>query len=83
MVADFMGRARELLASGVDDASLNAVGRLLAEVSREPGFIPETEMKSLHGSDTTSVVLQTDSDGLTLMLGRFSAKEETPVHDHN
>ena len=83
MVADFMGRARELLASGVDDASLNAVGRLLAEVSREPGFIPETEMKSLHGSDTTSAVLQTDSDGLTLMLGRFSAKEETPVHDHN
>jgi len=83
MVADFMGRARELLASGVDDASLNAVGRLLAEVSREPGFIPETEMKSLHGSDTTSAVLQTDSDGLTLMLGRFSAKEETPVHNHN
>jgi len=83
MVADFMCRARELLASGVDDASLNAVGRLLAEVSREPGFIPETEMKSLHGSDTTSAVLQTDSDGLTLMLGRFSAKEETPVHNHN
>jgi len=83
MVADFMGRARELLASGADDASLNAVGRLLAEVSREPGFIPQTEMKSLHGSDTTSAMLQTDSDGLTLMLGKFSAKEETPVHNHN
>jgi predicted metal-dependent enzyme (double-stranded beta helix superfamily) len=72
-----------MLADGVDEGSLNAVGRLLAEVSREPGFVPQTEMKSLHGSDTTSAVLQSDPDGLTLMLGRFSAKEETPVHDHN
>jgi predicted metal-dependent enzyme (double-stranded beta helix superfamily) len=83
MVADFMARAREVLAAGVNERSLDAVGRLLSEVSREPGFVPHTEMKSLHGSDTTSAVLQTDPDGLTLMLGRFSAKEETPVHDHN
>jgi predicted metal-dependent enzyme (double-stranded beta helix superfamily) len=83
MVADFMVRARAMLADGVDERSLNAVGRLLSEVTREPGFIPQTEMKSLHGSDTTSALLQTDPDGLTLMLGKFSAKEETPVHDHN
>ena len=78
-----MSRAREMLAGGVNDQSLNAVGRLLSELSRAPGFIPQTEMKSLHGGDTTSAVLQTDPDGLTLMLGQFSAKEETPVHDHN
>ncbi len=78
-----MSTARELLASGVNEASLNAVGRLLSEVSREPGFIPKTEMRSLHGGDTTSAVLQTDPDGLTLMLGKFSPKEETPVHNHN
>ncbi|HXN92722.1 MAG TPA: hypothetical protein VN906_14690 [Candidatus Sulfotelmatobacter sp.] len=78
-----MARAREMLAAGVNEGSLISVGRLLAEVSREPGFVPQTEMKSLHGSDTTSAVLQSDPDGLTLMLGRFSAKEETPVHDHN
>src|SRR3989442_72957 len=82
MVADFMDRARELLAGGVDEASLNAVGRLLAEVSREPGFIPQTETKSLHGSDTTSAVLQPDFDGLTLMLGKFPAKKKPPVHNH-
>src|SRR5438046_9354427 len=81
MVADFMATAREMLAGGVDQTSLNAVGRLLSEVSREPGFVPRTEMKSLHGGDTTSAVLQTDPDGLTLMLGKFSPKEETPVHN--
>ena len=83
MVADFMARARELLAGGVTEESLNAVGRLLTELSREPDFIPHAEMKSLHGGDTTSAVLQTDPDGLTLMFGKFSAQEETPVHDHN
>jgi predicted metal-dependent enzyme (double-stranded beta helix superfamily) len=83
MVADFMSRAREMLAGGVNHETLNAVGRLLAEVSREPGFVPETRMKSLHGGNTTSAILQSDPDGLTLMVGRFSAKEETPVHDHN
>ncbi len=83
MVSEFMSRARELLAEGVNERSLTAVGRLLSEVSREPGFVPQTEIKSLHGGDTTSAVLQTDPDGLTLMLGRFSAKEETPVHNHN
>ena len=72
-----------MLADGVSDRSLNAVGRLLSEVSRDPGFIPQADMKSLHGGDTTSSVLQSDPDGLTLMLGRFSPKEETPVHDHN
>ncbi|TMC53792.1 MAG: hypothetical protein E6J20_05205 [Chloroflexi bacterium] len=83
MVSEFMARARLLLAEGIDDKSLNAVGRLLAEVSTEPDFIPQTEMRSLHGGDATSAVLQTDPDGLTLMLGSFSAKEETPVHNHN
>ena len=72
-----------MLASGVNDGSLNAVGRLVSEVSRDPGFIPQTEMKSLHGGDTTSAVLQSDPDGLTLMLGCFSPQEETPVHNHN
>ena len=78
-----MERARDILAGGVDEKSLETVGQLLSDVSREPGFIPAAEMKSLHGSDTTSAVLQTDPDGLTLMLGRFSPKEETPVHNHN
>ena len=78
-----MERARDILAGGVDEKSLETVGQLLSDVSREPGFIPAAEMKSLHGSDTTSAVLQTDPDGLTLMLGRFSPKEETPVHNHS
>ena len=83
MVADFMVHARDLLADGVNEESLDAIGHLLAEVSREPDFIPQTEMKTLHGGGATSAVLQSDPDGLTLMLGLFSPKAETPVHDHN
>lgn len=83
MVADFMSRARELLAGGVDERRLTAVGQLLAEVSKEPGFITDTELRSLHGGDSSSAILQSDSDGLTLMLARFSPFEETPVHNHN
>ena len=83
MVADFMAEARTLLADGVNDDTLNQVGRLLAESSREAGFIPETQMKALHGGDSSFTLLQTDRDGLTLMLARFSPIEETPVHNHN
>lgn len=79
MVAEFMTRAREMLARGEGP---DAVGRLLAQESRKPGFVPEAEMKSLHGGDSTFTVLQSDADGLTLMLGKFSAAAATPVHDH-
>lgn len=79
MVAEFMAQAREMLANG---DGRDAVGRLLAQESRKPGFVPEAEMKSLHGGDSTFTILQSDADGLTLMLAKFSAAEETPVHDH-
>jgi len=82
MVAEFMSRAREILAAGVTEARLNEVGRLLSEASREAGFFNEPEMRSLHGGSTTSSILQSDTDGLTLMVGRF-APEETPVHNHH
>ncbi len=77
-----MSRARELLALGADDGARDAVGRLLAEESGKPGFVPDAEMQSLHGGDSTFTILQSDPDGLTLMLAKFSALEETPVHDH-
>ena len=59
------------------------VGRRLSEVSQQSGFLPDAELTSMHGSDSTATVLQTDPDGLTLVLGLFSAKQETPIHDHN
>jgi predicted metal-dependent enzyme (double-stranded beta helix superfamily) len=82
MVAEFMARARDILSAGADEEARERVGRLLALESAKPGFIPKAEMSSLHGGDSTSTILQSDPDGLTLMLGRFSALEETPVHDH-
>jgi predicted metal-dependent enzyme (double-stranded beta helix superfamily) len=82
MVADFMARARELLAGGVDEESLDSVGRLLAEESRKPGFVTEGEMRTLHGSESSFLLLQSDPDGMTLMFSRFSPEAPTPVHDH-
>ena len=77
-----MARARELLTGGVDEKRLKAVGRLLAESSLEPGFVTEGEMQSLHGSESSFTILQSDPDGMTLMLSRFSPDAATPVHDH-
>lgn len=78
-----MAQAREILAGGVTEERLRQVGEVLAAASREPGFIEASDMKSLHGGDSSATVLQSDADGLTLMLGRFSPTEETPVHNHN
>jgi 3-mercaptopropionate dioxygenase len=82
MVADFMAQARELLAGGVDGDILQEVGRLLRDASQQPGFVTEGEMRSLHGSESSFTILQSDPDGLTLMLSRFSPDAPTPVHDH-
>src|SRR5215471_2889239 len=83
MVADFMAEARRMLAPGVTEERLLSVAEKLSSASREPGFVKESEMRSLHHGDSSFTVLQSDPDGLTLMLARFSPTEETPVHDHN
>ena len=72
-----------MLAGGVTEASLREVGQLLARSASSPGFVQEGEMRALHGSESSFMLLQTDPDGLTLMLSRFSPDEETPVHDHS
>jgi hypothetical protein len=76
-VAEFMSEARAALAVGVSEESLAVVGRRLSEVSQQSGFLPDAELTRMHGSDSTATVLQTDPDGLTLVLGLFSAKQET------
>ena len=83
MVADFMLQARDILAGGVTEERLARVGQALAGAAREPGFIPESKMRTLHGSSSSFTLLQSDPDGLTLMFSRFAPDEETPVHDHN
>jgi 3-mercaptopropionate dioxygenase len=83
MVADFMAEARGLIALGVRENVLQEIGRQLSKASRQPGFVPDTEMRTLHGGESSFTVLRSDPDGLTLMLARFSPDEETPVHDHS
>ena len=82
-VSAFMAEARQMLAGGVNEESLRVLGQLLADVGCAEGFLPAAELKQMHGSNSSSTILQSDPDGLTLMLGRFAATEETPVHDHN
>jgi 3-mercaptopropionate dioxygenase len=77
-----LAAARALLAQGVTAEALDAVGRRMAEAGRLPDLLDPSEMRAMHGGDSTFTVLKTDPDGLTLVLGRFSASEETPVHDH-
>jgi len=83
MVSEFMSLARRDLAGGVTEERLQGVGRALAEATREGGFIDERDMRTLHGGDASFTILQTDPDGLTLMLARFPETAETPVHDHS
>ena len=78
-----MAKARDMLAGGVTEDRLVKVGERLSSASREAGFVDETNMHRLHGGDSSFTILQSDPDGLTLMLARFSPDEETPVHDHS
>jgi predicted metal-dependent enzyme (double-stranded beta helix superfamily) len=80
--ADFMNEARGILGPGVSPERLAEVGRRLAQAASQPGFIPDAELHSLHGGDSVATLIQTDADGLTLMLAQFSPGEATPVHDH-
>lgn len=78
-----MLRARAELAAGVHRDSLDRVGRLLAGFAATPGLVQEQRLRAMHGTDSAAIVLQTDDDGLTLVLGQFSHRAETPIHDHN
>jgi len=82
-VSDFMVDVRSMLTQGgVDSPALTRVGDLLATTFAGRGFSPEASLRAMHKSDSSASVLQSDSDGLTLVLGEFSAAAETPVHDH-
>jgi predicted metal-dependent enzyme (double-stranded beta helix superfamily) len=81
-VASFMAEARELLGGDATDKNLAAIGELLAAVSRVPDFVQEGDMRALHGGSASFTILQSDPDGLTLMLARFRRDEETPIHNH-
>ncbi len=78
----FMDDARSILSAGVSAEALTRVGDLLSVAARDPGFTPEASLRVMHQSDSSAAVLQSDADGLTLVLGKFSHAAETPVHDH-
>jgi predicted metal-dependent enzyme (double-stranded beta helix superfamily) len=81
-VADFMVEVRSMLTQGVNRPALTRVGELLATTFARSEFSPEASLRAMHKSDSSASLMQSDPDGLTLVLAEFSAKAETPVHDH-
>jgi len=71
-----------MLTQGVNPPALTRVGDLLATTFVRSGVSQDASLRAMHKSDSSASVLQSDSDGLTLVLGEFSAAAETPVHDH-
>lgn len=80
-----MADVRDLLARhGVTDESLGAIGARLHQLAQTPGLIPDDELTTMHGTDSTAMVLRSEGmDAPTLVLAKFSPLSETPVHDHN
>ncbi len=81
-ILHFMEEARSILSGGISADALNRVGELMSSAVREPGLLPDASLRVMHQSDSSAAVLQSDADGMTLVLGGFSHAAETPVHDH-
>lgn len=70
-----------LAAKGVTQEGLEGVGKHLQRLTSRDDLLGEVEHEMLHGQ-VTFRRLHKESDGLTLILARFSAEEATPIHNH-
>jgi hypothetical protein len=70
-----MADARAILADGVNEVSLAEVGHRITQAASDASLIADVDMHSVHGGDSSFTLLQTDADGLTLMLAQFSPRE--------
>src|SRR5258708_13189778 len=83
-VAGFIADVRVILAPGVTEAALRAVGDRLRVLAQTPDLLPGYELGALHGNTASMMTLHSDGpEGLTLMLAQFSETAPTPIHDHN
>ncbi len=80
LIADAKGiLARE----GANEAGLQAIGTCMQRAAEAIDVRAVTGLKALHGSQSTFVVLHSESaEGLTLVFSRFPAEAPTPVHNH-
>lgn len=68
---------------GLDEPGFRAIGLCLRKLAEEPDIISDESLISLHGSGATAAILGRGVTGSALMLARFPAESETPIHNHN
>ena len=83
-IEQFMADARAAVAAdGVTEGCLQAIGERLRRLSGTEQLLSNSELTSMHGSESTATVLQSEgAEGLTLVLAKFTDQAPTPVHDH-
>ncbi len=81
-IADFMKRARRIVADGTDASAREEIGHALAELAATAALDLDAVVAGLHGTSAAQMILASDGGALTLMLSRFPQETATPVHDH-
>jgi predicted metal-dependent enzyme (double-stranded beta helix superfamily) len=69
--------------AGIDESAFREIGVCLRRLTQEPDLVTEEHLISLHGSGATATILGRGTTGSVLMLARFPAESETPIHNHN
>ena len=68
---------------GVSERGMQAIQSVLHRLASTPGLGEAVTLQELHsGSAAVAVLASEGSDGITLMYGRFSPDQPTPIHDH-
>jgi predicted metal-dependent enzyme (double-stranded beta helix superfamily) len=68
---------------GLNESGFREIGECLQRLAQEPDIISDERLISLHGSGATATILGRGATGSVLMLARFPAESETPIHNHN
>ena len=80
----FFGAAEGLLAEHAPGDDVFArVGALLRSLAADPTLVDPSRLAALHDSSAGFTILGHGNRGSTLMLARFPADAQTPVHNHN
>jgi predicted metal-dependent enzyme (double-stranded beta helix superfamily) len=68
---------------GLGDSAFREIGLCLRRLAEQPHIVSEEDLVSVHGSGAAATLLGQGVTGSVLMLARFPAESETPIHNHN
>lgn len=79
----FIADVREGLGqSGVTEAGLDALGKLMQRLVREGNLVGPGDLERIAAGEKSSRFYRDPDGGLTLVLGRFPPDQPTRVHNH-